>query len=616
MTISLFQAAYLARRAFESKPMIESLPEDQPFVLLESSSEGASYLFTDLADTITAADAHAVDSALAALRTATQAGLYAAGWMGFEAGYALEPKLQRYLGANENLLWFGLFRQRQTLTFLETELLWRSPTPTPRQARITSLTPGWSASDYAARMARIHEYILAGDIYQANLTFPADVTFEGTPLALYAALRCAQRVPYGALIFTGTRWILSFSPELFFELKAGTLTAQPMKGTAARAMLPELDDQAARDLQADAKNRAENLMIVDLLRNDLARVSLAGSVQVPSLYDIISYPTVHQMVSTITSTLAPGKDAIDALRALFPCGSITGAPKLRAMEIIKEQESGPRDVYCGAIGHIAPDGDACFSVAIRTLAITSPGTAVLGLGSGVVADSQAPDEYAECLLKAKFLSEAVPPFDLIETMIWRPETGWWAWAAHMARLQNSGRFWSFAIDTEKLQRDADALCASWTSPMRVRLLVSRGGAHSWQWSPAPAYPGTDAFVVLSPARMRSDNLFLFHKTSHRAFYDDERKRLQAQTGCFDCVFLNERAEITEGSFTTLFVRKGDHLLTPALVSGVLPGILRQSMLERGDAREAVLTLEDLRHADALLLGNSVRGFVGVALKEF
>jgi para-aminobenzoate synthetase / 4-amino-4-deoxychorismate lyase len=596
--------------------MTESLPEDQPFVLLENSRDGHAYLFTDLASTVQADDVVSVETALAALRAGRDAGLHAAGWIGFEAGYALDPKLHVRLAQQQPLLWFGLFRSRRRLSALEADTLWRAPRATASQANVTQVTPRWRAADYAQRMARIHDYILAGDIYQANLTFAADVAFDGTPPALYAALRGAQRVPYGALIYTGARWILSFSPELFFSLSAGVLTAQPMKGTSARAILPDLDIKAASDLQADSKNRAENLMIVDLLRNDLARVSIAGSVQVPSLFDIQSYPTVHQMVSTITATLTPGKDAIDVLRALFPCGSITGAPKIRAMEIIAAEECGPRDVYCGAIGHISSKTEASFSVAIRTLTIDAPGKAVLGLGSGVVADSTAADEYAECLLKSRFLTQAVPPFDLLETMAWRPETGWDQWDAHLARLAASAHFWGFRLDAPALQQEAARLRAPWNCPMRVRLAVSRAGTRSWQWLPIAEPASRNATVVLSPQRLRSDNLFLHHKTSHRAFYDDERKRLQARTGCFECLFRNERDEMTEGSFTTLFVRKGDHLLTPPRSSGVLPGILRQSLLDSGEAREAVLTLDDVRHADALLLGNSVRGLMSVELQEF
>jgi para-aminobenzoate synthetase / 4-amino-4-deoxychorismate lyase len=595
--------------------MLNGIAQDKPFVLLEDSIGGDSWLLTDMQEAVRANGATEVIPALASLRQGVKQGLFAAGWMGFEAGYTLEPKLAQHVQGSE-LLWFGLFQQRQRLSPLDVETMWRTAAATPQSASIKSVTPHWTAADYAQRMKRINDYILAGDIYQANLTFPADVQFDGTPLELYRRYRSAQRVPYGALIYTGSRWILSFSPELFFNLAQGQLTAQPMKGTAARHCVPELDAKAAQNLQQDEKNRAENLMIVDLLRNDLSRVSVAGSVHVPSLYDIASYPTVHQMVSTITAICAPQLDVIDVLQALFPCGSITGAPKVRAMEIIKSLESTPRGVYCGAIGQITPDGDASFNVAIRTLNITKPGTAILGLGSGVVSDSQADDEYRECLLKGKFLDQTVPPFDLIETMIWRPEIGWWAWDAHMARLQYSSKYWAFSLDLPRLQQEATQLCKNWTRAMRVRLLVSRFGATSWQWADAPTYPGTDVFVVVSPNHMQSDNIFLYHKTSHRAFYDDERKRLQRQTGCFDCLFLNERGEVTEGSFTTLFVRHGSQLLTPALSCGVLPGILRQSLLDSGEVKEALLTLEDVRKADALLVGNSVRGIMGVHLREF
>jgi para-aminobenzoate synthetase / 4-amino-4-deoxychorismate lyase len=596
-------------------PMLDGLSPDYPFVLLEDSRGGTSWLLTDMADAVTAQTATEVLPALDAIRKAVAQGQYAAGWMGFEAGYAFEPRVSQHVTPGD-LLWFGLFKNRRRLSALEVETIWRTAPATPQCASITSVTPRWSAEDYATKMAQVHDYILAGDIYQANLTFAADVKFEGSPLDLYRTCRTAQRVPYGALVFTGARWILSFSPELFFALEQGQLTVQPMKGTAARAWLPALDALAAETLQKDEKNRAENLMIVDLLRNDMSRVSVPGSVHVPSLFDIISYPTVHQMVSTIISTVTLEHDAIDVLQALFPCGSVTGAPKLRAMEIIKALETGPRQVYCGAIGQIAADGDASFNVAIRTLDICSPGKAVLGLGSGVVADSKANEEYQECLLKAKFLTQTIRPFDLIETLIWRPDTGWWALDAHLARLEKSAKYWDFTLDLPRLRHEAAQTSASWNFAVRARLLVSRFGASTWQWSAAPNYPGSDTTILISPQRMQSTNIFLYHKTSHRNFYDDERKKLQAQYGCFDCVFLNEREEVTEGSFTTVFVRKGKLLLTPALGCGLLPGILRQSLLDSGEAQEAILTLDDLRHADALILGNSVRGFVGVTLREF
>jgi para-aminobenzoate synthetase / 4-amino-4-deoxychorismate lyase len=584
----------------------------QPFILLENSQGGTSYLFTDMVAAVSATAAADVPAALGRVRAATTGGMFAAGWIGFEAGYALESRFTPTDTADD-LLWFGLFQSRRSLTPLEAETLWRAPQATPQSAQITQVTPRWSAADYAARMAKVHDYIVAGDIYQANLTFAADVAFEGTPLALYQHLRRAQRVPFGALIFTGARWILSFSPELFFDLNNGQLTAQPMKGTAARAWPPEADTQAAQALQQDAKNRAENLMIVDLLRNDFSKVSVAGSVQVPALFEIVSYPTVHQMTSTITATLHDTCDAIDVLQALFPCGSVTGAPKLRAMEIIQAQESAPRSVYCGAIGQITPDQNATFNVAIRTLDVLAPGQAIIGLGSGVVADSVAADEYAECLLKAKFLRQTMPDFDLIETMLWQPGHGWQHWQAHIERLQKSARFWAFQLNEVQLIAEAKRLSASWNSAQKVRLLVSRFGTSCWSWSAAPPQPSGAPFIIIAPTRMRSDNVFLYHKTSHRAFYDEERKRLAAQHGCFECLFLNERGEVTEGSFTTLFVRQGKDLRTPALSSGLLPGILRQSLLKSGAAREAILTLADVRQADQLFVGNSVRGLVAVTL---
>ncbi len=595
--------------------MLDGVHPNQPFVLLEDSRGGTSYLFTDMASAITATDALGVASAFESLRSGVAGGAFAAGWLGFEAGYALEPRQHVHLTAGDELLWFGLFRQRRSLTPLEDELLWRSATATPQPAHVTAVVPRWSAETYAAHMMKVHDYILAGDIYQANLTFAADVAFEGTALALYRQLRNAQRVPYAALIFTGNRWILSFSPEKFFDLRGDQLTAQPMKGTAARTCLPELDALAASSLQQDAKNRAENLMIVDLLRNDLSRVAVPGSVQVPSLYEIVSYPTVHQMVSTITATLAPDRDALDVLQALFPCGSITGAPKLRAMDIICEQESDRRGIYCGAIGEIAPDGKASFNVAIRTLDIKAPGRAVIGLGSGVVADSVANEEYREGLLKAKFLTQQVPPFDLIETLLWQPDGGWSDWSAHMARLQYSADYWHFMLQHERIADEAAHLAHGFDGVMRVRLLVSRFGETCWQWQPLrPAPP--QAYVVLSPQAIYSDMPFLFHKTSHRSYYDDERQQLQAKTGCFECLFRNERDELTEGSFTNIFMRKGRHLLTPPLSCGLLPGVLRQKLVDSGEAREAILTLEDVRHADALLIGNSVRGLMEVELREF
>lgn len=367
---------------------------DRPFVLLESgTADGGARLFTGLGEVIVAATGGEVRPALDRLRTTIG---HRAGFIGFDAGYALEATLAaRRAPAVDDLplLWFGVFERAVAVD--PDELL------DAEACAIGPLTWAIGEAEYAARVASILERIAAGDLYQANVTFQASVAVTGTPLALYRRLRTAAAAPFGALVNTGTAWLLSFSPELFFRLRQGAITTRPMKGTARRGDTEESDDAAALALAADPKNRAENLMIVDLLRNDLARVAEPGSVGVPALFTVERYPTLLQMTSTVTATTR--RDAVEVLRALFPCGSVTGAPKIAAMHAIADVEDTGRGVYTGSIGAIDDAGDAVFNVAIRTLVITRLGLARIGLGAGIVADSIAADEWLECLAKAEFL---------------------------------------------------------------------------------------------------------------------------------------------------------------------------------------------------------------------
>lgn len=367
-------------------------------------------LYRDPVDTIVAHTMAQVQPALDRLADARERGLHAAGYLSYEAGLALDTRLHGLDRAGHTpgqgdppLLWFGLFEGVRAIAPGDMpDLL-----PDPAQASVTAVAPLIDEAAYQDRFARVQELIRAGDIYQVNLTFPCRVDFTGDPVALYAAVRARARAGYGGVIRTGTHDLLSFSPELFFTQVRGQLTARPMKGTAARLADPAADADSARRLALDDKQRAENLMIVDLLRNDLSRVSRAGSVTVPELFRVETYPTVHQMVSTIRARILPGLSAVDALRVLFPCGSITGAPKIRAMEIIDAVETAPRGVYTGAMGWIDPDGNAAFNVAIRTLCVEQgSGAGRLGLGSGIVADSDGAAEWAECLAKGRFLSMA------------------------------------------------------------------------------------------------------------------------------------------------------------------------------------------------------------------
>lgn len=387
-----------------------------PFVLIDDAREQASQparLYVDPVEIVRADSVEAVMPALERLRTARRNGLHAAGYLAYEAGFAFEPRLSRLAGNKPDrpLLWFGLFNDVTELAPAEVPALFDGC----GKADWGRLQPSWSQEQYAAAFAQVQAMIRAGDIYQANLSFDCTVPVSGDMRALYAALRPHSQAGHGALVMTGEHWLLSFSPELFFTLDGDRLTTRPMKGTALRDSDAGRDAANAQELRSDPKQRAENLMIVDLLRNDLSRVAVPGSVAVPQLFEIEHYPTVLQMTSTVTGRLRPELDAVDVLAALFPCGSITGAPKLRAMEIIHAIEGRARGAYTGAIGHLDPNGDAEFNVAIRTICVEYDSSAAsLGLGSGVVSDSVCADEWRECLDKGRFLDTGSEPATKID----------------------------------------------------------------------------------------------------------------------------------------------------------------------------------------------------------
>lgn len=383
-----------------------------PFALLDDARPGSATrparLYTDPAAIVRAERIADVAPALERLRTAQGEGLHAAGFMGYEAGYALEPRLAGLSTRRRNddppLLWFGLFSRVEDIAPEHVPALFSArAASTPATA-----APLLAYADYATAFAAIRDSIIAGDIYQANLTFPCRVDVGDDPAALYGAIRPQAAAGHGALLFTGDHWLLSFSPEQFFALEGEHLVTRPMKGTALRNVDPARDAANAAALHADPKQRAENLMIVDLLRNDLSRIAAAGSVAVPELFTIESYPTVHQMTSAVTAQIRGGLGAVDALIALFPCGSITGAPKIRAMEIIHATETCARGPYTGTIGVIDQAGNAAFNVAIRTICVKKGARqGVIGLGSGLVADSKAESEWQECLDKSRFLTGGV-----------------------------------------------------------------------------------------------------------------------------------------------------------------------------------------------------------------
>lgn len=574
-----------------------------PFILLDDARPGGegARLYADPVAILRADSPADIPALLDSLRAARGRGLHAAGYLHYEASVALDPAAWPHPPEHATpLAWFGLFEDYDTIAAKSVPAL----LPDPAGAWAGAPEPGVSRGAYVEAFDRVAALIAAGDIYQANLTFRTRVALAGHPHALYALLRSRAQAGYGALIDTGESQLLSLSPELFFRLDSGRLTARPMKGTALVDSDPVRDAALAEELRSDEKQRAENLMIVDLMRNDLARVATPGSVEVPQLFHVERYPTVHQMVSVVTADLAPGLDAIHALASLFPCGSVTGAPKVRAMQIIGEVETTPRHAYTGAIGRLDADGDAMFNVAIRTLSISQGDDhALLGLGSGVVADSNAEQEWQECLAKSAFVTSGERGFDLIETMRFDPERGIPLLERHLARMQASARTFGFAFDRHHTRNELQAATFRLRDPARLRLLLAPSGAVAIGAAPLPAPPSEPVPVAIRPQTVAPHDFRLAHKTSRRGFYD----RARAESGAWEVVFTDKEGYLTEGSFTSLFVERGGVLVTPPRARGLLPGVLRAELLETGRAVEGDLTPADL--AGGFLLGNALRGLV-------
>ena len=601
------------------------MADRHPFVLLDDArTAGAAdaLLFERPRAVFVARRPGEVEGALAAAEAARAEGGELAGYIAYEAGLALEPKLAPLAAARSGgsgpLVWLGLF-DAPTRIAAEDMPQWLA-----QHARgpgsVGPLEPQISQAAYGAAFAALQEAIRAGDIYQANLTFPLAGGFSGDPLGLYAALRPAAQAGYGGVVFDGSHWLLSLSPELFVSLKGCEAKAKPMKGTRPRFADAALDARSAEDLAHSAKDKAENLMIVDLMRNDLARVAEAGSVRVDAPFAIESYPTVHQMVSVVRARLNDGAGAIDLVRALFPCGSITGAPKIRAMELIAAAERDPRGPYCGAIGRIDVTGDAAFNVAIRTLRLTEiengRGKAVLGVGGAIVADSEPGREWHEALLKAAFARASSPAeqaaqFDLVETLRFTPEEGCHRLEAHLARMKESAATLGFTFDRHEARNQLHALCFVLEAPTRLRLLAARSGAIALEaLDMPPSWPDPARCIVL-PLPVDPGDWRLRHKTTERGFYEAGQAAAR-QHGAEEALFIRDDGLLTEGCVTNIFVRDANGvLLTPPARLGLLPGVLREELIGCGQAREAELTPGDL--SDGFLLGNSLRGLMPARL---
>ncbi|MGL5839017.1 MAG: aminodeoxychorismate synthase component I [Sphingorhabdus sp.] len=581
-----------------------------PFVLLDdarASNASPARLYHKPLQTFGATNSKELDCMFDDLRAARKAGRHIAGFLSYEAGFALEPRLVSKIGSKAlptPLAWFGAFDGYQEIA---TDAV-SSWLPDPVGAWLGKMHPTLQRSDYGKAFDIIKKYIEAGDIYQANLTFRNEARYSGSPLALYAAIRPQAAAGYGGVVWTGKDWFLSFSPELFFALHSDRITAKPMKGTARRDRNLSTDKALIEELRSDPKQQAENLMIVDLLRNDLSRVAKAGSVRVPDLFVTETYPTVHTMVSTVTAERDTGKDAVDVLRAIYPCGSITGAPKIRAMEIIDDLEPAPRGIYCGSIGRIDPVGDAAFNVAIRTFHLNeTTKQASLGLGSGLVADSETNDEWDECLAKGKFAKVQRRDFDLVETMRFEPAAGLLRLELHLERMKESARELDFEFDRHEARNRLHAATFHLDHDAKVRLLVSRSGMLAIELGSAPFIQDAPLQVAIVPLPVDKDDFRLRHKTTDRAFYDLARKA----SGADEVLFADPHGFLTEGSICAVFVEQDTMLLTPPLSRGLLPSILRRELIATGRAIEADLTVSNLE--TPFFVGNSVRGLIPATL---
>lgn len=476
-----------------------------------------------------------------------------------------------------------------------------------------------SEAQFVDAIQRIRDYIAAGDTYQVNYTYRLHFDAFGSPFALYQRLRARQPVPYGALIgFDDGRAVLSLSPELFVRKEGDMLTARPMKGTAPAAADDAENARRAAALAADPKNRAENLMIVDLLRNDIGRVAATGSVEVPKLFEVTRFSSVLQMTSTVQASIRKDASLQDIFNALYPCGSITGAPKKRTMEIIAELEPEPRGIYTGAIGWFAPDGDFCLNVPIRTLTLQAPQNGirkgVMGVGAGIVYDSEPHDEFAECQLKARFLTGLSNDFELFETMAATREAGPRHLERHLQRLESSARYFGFAWDEAAARAYLTLACQALPAgqPHRLRLAMNASGAFAVQTGALTPLQ-EPVRVLLADDATDSGDLFLRHKSTIRERYDAAWKAADAE-GAFDKLFFNERGELTEGGRSNVFIRKGGLWITPPLSTGILPGVMRAVILEAWGAQEAIITRDMLLAAEEIVVCNSLRGVMRAVLQ--
>jgi para-aminobenzoate synthetase/4-amino-4-deoxychorismate lyase len=570
-------------------------PPAAPAALLRDPGRGEWRLLSNPAIVLAA---HTPGEVLPLLERVTEegerSGFSAAGYVTYEAAPAFDPAFVVRPSSDAPLAWFALFRTERTVML---------PPARAGEAGAQRWEPGIGEQEYRRAIGVIKERIREGDTYQVNFTFPLVAPPPEDAWQLFLRLVAAQPECYGAWIDTGDRTILSASPELFFRLEGGVLESKPMKGTATRAPVPAEDEDVAARLAMSEKDRAENLMIVDMVRNDLGRIAESGSVSVPKLFDVERHPTIWQMTSTVRCRTEAGVPEV--FRALFPPASITGAPKGSTMRIIAGLETVHRGVYTGAVGRIDPGERALFNVAIRTVEVDRRiGTARYGVGSGVTWQSDEEAEYRECLAKARVLSADPPDFALVETLLWTPGEGYPLLSHHLQRMGTSAAYFGRVFDADGIAQVLERAASGFgPGPQRVRLLLAADGAAGIEAVPLAPLPSPYR-VRLASSPVRSEELWLHHKTTRRGAYD---RAMQTAEDADDVVLWNERGELTETCIANVALRIDGRLCTPPARCGLLPGVRRGVMIARGELEERVLLVSDLEQYPEILCLNAVRG---------
>jgi para-aminobenzoate synthetase/4-amino-4-deoxychorismate lyase len=584
--------------------MNRSLPEPAlVFDFTDAAGRPEQLAFADPVEVISTTLIAEVQSCLRAIEERVGQGFYAAGYVSYEAAPAMDPALQVRPDTAMPLVWFGVFR---------------SPGDRSDETLAAFTHSNWQSSidrsEYDHGIAAVRDAISRGDTYQVNHSFRLRAQFAGDDYSFYRVLQSAQPAPYSAYLNLGRYRVLSVSPELFFRRNGSTITTRPMKGTTRRGRWLEEDTELAQLLRQSEKNRAENVMIVDLLRNDLGRIAKTGSVEVRKLFVLERYRTLWQMTSTIDAELRDGTSLGEIFSALFPSGSVTGAPKVSTMKLITRLEDSPRNVYCGAIGFVRPGGDAVFNVAIRTMVIDhEQGTAEYGVGGGVTWDSTALAEYHEALDKAAVLLDPAIEFELLETLLLK-NGSFVLLERHLARLESSARYFGYAISVPQAREALMEIAVrAGNASLRVRLMLSSNGllrteSHALEESGIGVMP-----VNLASRPISRNNPLLFHKTTHRQTFDQLKGEFPE---AYDVLLWNEEHEVTEFTTGNLIVELDGNLVTPPRECGLLAGTLRAELLANGEVVEAVLSVADLQRATRLWLINSVRGWVEVDLPAF